>query len=172
MKMRQKGLTTVEFAIIGALFFIVLFGVIEFGRMLFVWNTLTEATRRGARVAAVCPVNHPAIARKTVFNDENTDGSSPILSNLSTDDVEVQYLEDDGDVIADPVANFSDIAYVRVSISGGSDGVAGYQHDLLVLPALIPGLTGTLTAPEFETTLPRESLGVVPGIAEPQCPFS
>ena len=46
---RQSGLTTVEFAIIGSLAFILVFGVIEIARALFVLNALTEATRRGAR---------------------------------------------------------------------------------------------------------------------------
>ncbi|MDQ2694292.1 MAG: pilus assembly protein, partial [Pseudomonadota bacterium] len=34
MRRRQRGITTVEFAIIGALLMITVFGVIEFGRLL------------------------------------------------------------------------------------------------------------------------------------------
>lgn len=150
MKTKQKGLATVEFAIIGALFFVLLFGVIEFGRMLFVWSTLTEAARRGARVAAVCPVNHPAIARITVFNDESTDGGSPILAALNNGNVTIEYLDQSGSVIADTVGNFGDIRYVRVRITG-------YQHTLL-----IPFFNNVFNAPQAETTLPRESLGAVP----------
>ena len=56
----QTGITTVEFAIIGLLMFIVVFGVIEFGRALFVVNMLTEATRRGARLAAARPAQQAA----------------------------------------------------------------------------------------------------------------
>ncbi|MFH0343099.1 MAG: TadE/TadG family type IV pilus assembly protein [Chromatiales bacterium] len=164
MKNRQSGLATVEFAIIGMLFFIVLFAVIEFGRLLFTWNTLTEATRRGARVAAVCPVNHPAIARITVFNRPGG-GGSPVLPNLAPGDVAVQYLGDNGNDLGN-APSFSNIAYVSVGISGNSDGVPGYQHQML-----IPLLAMTLTSPWFQTTLPRESLGQVPGTIE-QCPFS
>ena len=51
MRHQQKGMYTVEFALVAALFFVLLFGVIEFARALFVWETLTEATRRGARLA-------------------------------------------------------------------------------------------------------------------------
>ena len=65
---RQRGVTSVEFAIIGLLVMIVLFAVLETGRLLFVFNALEEATRRGARVAAVCQVNDSAIAEITVFN--------------------------------------------------------------------------------------------------------
>jgi Flp pilus assembly protein TadG len=145
MKNRQGGLTTVEFAIIAAVFFLVLFGVIEIGRALFVWNTLTEATRRGARVAAVCGINHPAIARVTVFGDPASATNSPILSGLSTANVAVDYLQDDG---VTTTTTFRDIEYVRVRI-------IGYQHNVL-----IPFASQLLTAPPFETTLPKESLGV------------
>ncbi len=53
----QRGAAMVEFALIALLFFIILFGIIEFGRAFFTYNTLVEATRRGARVAAVCPAS-------------------------------------------------------------------------------------------------------------------
>ena len=66
---RQKGTTTVEFAVVAALLLTLLFGVIEVGRAMFVWNTLNEATRRGARVAAVCPVDHASVARVTIFGE-------------------------------------------------------------------------------------------------------
>ena len=59
---RQHGTTTVEVAIIGVVVMVVLFGVIEIARVFFVFNALNEATRRGARVAAVCQLNDPAIA--------------------------------------------------------------------------------------------------------------
>ncbi len=144
MKHKMKGVTTVEFAIIAALFFTVLLGVIEFGRLLFVWNTLTEATRRGARIAAVCPVNHSAIARIAVFNNATTGGASPILPDLSPANVAVDYL----DIGGAPTANYLAIRYVRV-------GITGYQHNLL-----IPFFNQLLTAPAHETTIPRESLGV------------
>ncbi len=153
MKHKTKGVTTVEFAIIGTLFFIVLLGVIEFGRALFVWNTLTEATRRGARIAVVCPVNHSAITRIAVFNTATTSGASPILPNLSPGNVAVDYLDRNGN----PAGTFLAIRYARVRITG-------YQHNML-----IPFFNQLLNAPAFETTLPRESLGVPRGGAGPQC---
>lgn len=161
MKHQQKGLYIVEFALVAALFFVLLFGVIEFARTLFVWNTLTEATRRGARLAAVCPVDHASIANVTVFNAPAAAGASPILSGLDSSDVVTEYLDQAGAV----TASFNDIRYVRVRI-------VGFTHTMLI-PDLLPGLPGmTLTAPTFETTLPRESLGAVPdaGAGSTQCP--
>jgi len=160
MKHQQKGLYIVEFALVAALFFVLLFAVIEFARVLFVWNTLTEATRRGARLAVVCPVDHASIANVTVFNAPAAAGASSILPGLDSSDVVTDYLDQTGAV----TAVFNNIRYVRVRI-------VGFTHTLLI-PALLPGLPAmTLTAPAFETTLPRESLGAVPdGAGSTQCP--
>ena len=57
----QQGLATVEFAIIGMIAMVVLFAVFEVARVFFVYNMLEEATRRGARLAAVCAINDPAV---------------------------------------------------------------------------------------------------------------
>ena len=64
---RQRGTTTVEFAIVGMVTLLLLFTVIEFGRILFTLNMLDEGARRGARVAAVCDVGDAAIAQATAF---------------------------------------------------------------------------------------------------------
>lgn len=168
MRKRQQGLATVEFAIIGALMLLLLLAVIEFGRLIFVWNSATEATRRGVRVAVVCPINDPAIANVTVFNDDSTSGPSAALYGLDSSDVVVRYLMADGITEPDCIAcecddscgttdSYADIKYVQV-------GIVGYQHTLL-LPFGV-----TLPMPPFTTTLPRESLGVVPGVGT-QCTF-
>lgn len=158
MKNRQYGLTTVEFAIIAVSLIIVLFGVIEVSRALFVWNTIGEATRRGARVAEVCPVNHGAIRRLAVFGTGGGSGTaSPVLSGLSTSNVTVEYLNASGTVLANPAASFSAIRYVRVSITG-------YTHTMII-PFILP----TLNVPPFATTVPVESLGYLPDTATWAC---
>ncbi|QBQ55875.1 TadE/TadG family type IV pilus assembly protein [Nitrosococcus wardiae] len=153
MKTSQQGMTTVEFSLIAGLVMIVLFGVIEVARAFFVWNTIAEATRRGARVATVCPVNHPAIARITIFGEPDGGDSSPILSGLSAGNVTLNYLDNGG--VA--TATFADIAYVRV-------GITNYQHTLL-----IPFVGQTLEVPAFSTTLPAESLGYIPDLGTREC---
>lgn len=145
-KQRQKGLTSVEFAIVGSVFFVVLFGVIEMGRALFVVNTLTEATRRGARMAAVCPVGSAAPASAAVF--DNGTGSSSVVYGLTTGNIETDYLDANGNVLINPTASFGTIEYVRVKIVG------------FTMPLHIPFVLPTLALSGFEATLPRESLGV------------
>jgi hypothetical protein len=155
----QVGLATVEFAIVGATFFLLLFGVLEFGRALYVWNALNEATRRGARVAAVCPVNHSAIRSIAVFDTPGGTGESPFVHGLTTDNITLEYLDEGSNPIGDPMGNYGDIRYVRVSITD-------FQHTLLV-PFL--GVDSTMTTPGFAATLPRESLGVPAVGATPFC---
>jgi hypothetical protein len=144
----QRGSTSLEFAVVGLLLFIVLFGAFEIARTFYVMNALNEATRRGARVAAVCPINDPAIREIAIFNTSGGGADSRVIPGLSTANVDVNYLDSMGSVISDPAAQYSDIWYIRVAI-------VNYEMDLN-----IPMMFTTLTAPEFATTLPRESLGV------------
>jgi Flp pilus assembly protein TadG len=150
MRRRQRGTTTVEFAIVGSVAMLVLLSVIEFSRVLFVVNALGEGARRGARMAVVCPINDPAIARTAIFSRSGGSATSPVIQNLTTANVAVQYLDQAGAAVGDPTStpDFLDIRYGRVSIEN-------FQHQL-VLPIPI----GPITLPSMPTTFPRESLGV------------
>jgi len=143
----QQGIAAVETAIVAAVVLIVLFAVFEVARLFFVSNALEEATRRGARVAAVCQVNDPAIQRIAVYNTSGgTD--SPILPGLTTANISVRYISSDGVVVADPVTDFLNIDAVSVTVQN-------YRHELI-----IPFLYQTILMPRFEAIVPRESLGV------------
>lgn len=146
----QSGLHTVEFALVGAMFFVLLFAAIEFGRLMFVWNTLDETSRRAARVAVVCPVEHSAIRRVAMFAEPTSSGNSPVLRDLNEGLISLQYLTATGAVVADTTANFLDIAFVRSEVSG-------FEHQLI-----IPFFFQQFELPPFITVLPRESLGVSP----------
>ena len=51
---RNRGATTVEFALGLIIFLMFTLGIVDFARMLFTWNAAQEATRAGARYAVVC----------------------------------------------------------------------------------------------------------------------
>ncbi len=140
-----RGLSTVEFALVAGVLFIMIFGVIEVSRAFFVASLLDEATRRGARMAAVCPVNDPAIAQAAAFD-------SALIPDLDPSDFAVEYLDATGSVVASPGTNtgFRLIRYVRVR-------VVGYQHQMYIPFAI--ALT-PFAMPEFSASLPRESLGI------------
>jgi Flp pilus assembly protein TadG len=148
MRKQQHGVTTVEFAILGAVFFVLLFGVIEFGRALFIANALAEGTRRGARMAAVCPVGDPRPAQAAIFAD--ADGVSGVAPGVTTANVVVSYLDAEGSPIADTAANYALIQYVQVRI-------VNYTQQMLI-PIILP----SFLMPSFTATLPIESLGYSP----------
>ena len=53
---RQRGATLVEMALVMSLLFMLVFGIMEFGRLFNVYHTMTNAAREGARFgAAPCP---------------------------------------------------------------------------------------------------------------------
>lgn len=52
-KTRQRGASAVEFGIIATLFFTLFFGIIEFGRFFYLYNTVQEVTRCAARLGVV-----------------------------------------------------------------------------------------------------------------------
>ncbi|MGZ8944816.1 MAG: TadE/TadG family type IV pilus assembly protein [Methylococcaceae bacterium] len=155
----QKGAAMVEFAIIALLFFMILFGIIEFGRAFFTYNTLVEATRRGARVAAVCPASQAAITmvqQATIFDPTPGDTQTTGLLGLATTDVSVTYLKADGTVVAPPAlaansATYDTIAFVQVQILS--------LNNSNNINLLIPGVSVAFPVPAIVTTLPSESLG-------------
>jgi hypothetical protein len=152
----QSGLTTVEFAIIGAVMLLVLFSVIEIGRAMFVLSALSESTRRAARMAAVCPIDDPAIAEVGLFNAPGEGTGTRIVPRLATANFAIEYLDGNGTVVANPAMNFGQIEFVRTRI-------VNFQHQMLV-----PFATHLFTTPDFATTLRRESLGVPrDGVIEP-----
>ncbi len=145
----QRGTTTVEFAIVGAVALTLIFVVIEFSRILFTLNVLNEGVRRATRVAAVCAVGDVAITNAAVFVD---------LPRLTPTNVVTQYLDEDGVPLGDPAGgDYSAIQYVRVRI-------VNYGF-----PVALPFIATWFAAPEFASTLPRESLGVPNFGAAPAC---
>jgi hypothetical protein len=146
---RQRGTTTVEFAIVGMVALALLFVIVEFGRILLSLNVLDESARRAARVAAVCAIGDGAIADAATFVS---------LPNLTTTNVVTEYLDGNGAVLGDPAgADYPLIDYVRVRIVGYS------------FPVAIPLIATIFTAPQISSTLPRESLGVPKFGVAPTC---
>jgi hypothetical protein len=148
MRANQTGTTTVEFAIVASVMFMILFAVIEFGRVMFVANALDESTRRGARLAAVCPVGDPMPAQAAIL--AGSDGVSVIARDLTTANVAIAYLDVNGAPVANPAANLAAIRYVRTSI-------VSYRQQMFI-PLIMP----SFLMPSFAATLPAESLGYGP----------
>jgi Flp pilus assembly protein TadG len=50
---RSQGQSLVEFALVLPLLLVVLFGILDFGRVIYAYNAISNAARTGARVAIV-----------------------------------------------------------------------------------------------------------------------
>lgn len=131
---RQQGAAAVEFALVSILAILLVFGVIELGRALFKWNSGVDAARRGARAAAIVPMNDKAsiVAEMRL-----------VFPELQEDDVLLEYSPDG----AFPASGCEPdtCRFVRVGIS--------YTFRPLVF--FLP----PLKMPPFSTTYPVEALG-------------
>ncbi|NHI01871.1 MULTISPECIES: TadE/TadG family type IV pilus assembly protein [Oceanimonas] len=148
---RQQGTTTVEFAIVGSLIFLVLFAVLEVGRLMYTWNLLNEASRRAARLATVCRVQE--VQNNTVASAvANQLGGA--LPGFTAGNLVFTYMDRDGVVLADPAGADADKTtggFIRASI-------ANYRYEM-VLPL---NVDLSRFAPDFSSVLRAESLGITP----------
>src|SRR5947199_9436787 len=90
-RQRERGSTLVEFAISATVFLTVMFGVLEFGRALWVHNALADAARRGARYAVLHSNADVTQVKNVVVYGDPAGGSQPMLNNLTTNNVNVTY---------------------------------------------------------------------------------
>ena len=153
MKKEERGATLLEFAIGATVFFTAMFGVVEFGRVLWTHNALADAARRGARYAITQPASSPAGAKTTGANVGpsitairnvavygNPEGTGqPLVNNLATGNVNVTY------------SNFG-VGEGRVSVT-----ITGYQFQFIV-----PLVGTSITMPNYNTTLTGENAGTIP----------
>ena len=148
----QKGTSTVEFALVALVVLMMMFGVFEIGRGYYTYAMLDEVTRRGARLASVCPINDPAIARLSIFGAAADPTSSGFIAGLTTANLTIDYLDAGNAIVAAPTEpdNFMRIRYARARVVN------------FVFRVNLPFITGltNITMPAFEYILPRESLGV------------
>ncbi|HEY0728996.1 MAG TPA: TadE/TadG family type IV pilus assembly protein [Pyrinomonadaceae bacterium] len=135
----ERGATLVEFAIGVTVFATAMFAVLEFGRALWVHNALTDAARRGARYAALHTSADAANVRNVVVYGNEAGSGQPMLNNLTTANVEVDY-------------NGFGLNAGTVSVS-----ITNYQFQFV-----IPIVGTTITMPSYKTTLTAESAGLIP----------
>jgi Flp pilus assembly protein TadG len=120
-KVLQRGVAAVEFALIVIPFLLLLLGAMEFGRLLYLWNTAQEVTRNAARQAVVTDFTDytsnsspiAAVKRNAVFRA--TDGFLPASSEISNANVVIQYLY---------VKSNGDLAPVKKMPSSPADNIA------------------------------------------------
>lgn len=185
-KTAQRGVAAVEFALVAMPFILLMFGVMEFGRLLYLWNTVQEVTRNAARQAVVTDFTNTtaiaAIKRSAVFR--TTDGPLPAAAELTNARVNIRYLNAAGDLPSpmplSPGDNISAcldservaecIRFVEVCVSVGNTCQPDQSISFIPMISLFSqsgtyssDLTG-LKIPMSTVRMPAESLGFQPDI--------
>ncbi len=72
------GVAAVEFAVVAPVFFLLVFGMIEYGRMVMVQQIITNASREGARVAILDGITTADVETKVgdYLNDNGISGAN------------------------------------------------------------------------------------------------
>ena len=140
-----------EFAIIAAFFFMIIFAIIEFGRLFYTHNALTDAARRGARYAVLHKqIDINCVKNVVVYGETHVDATTcaptgpPLIHGLTTTNVFVTY------------AGTSSTAY------GSNLGTATVEIRNYTFILSIPFARQTLNMPNYVTTLTAESAGEIP----------
>lgn len=143
-RLGEQGVTAVEFALIAPFLFMLIFGVIEFGIVLYDKAMITNASREGARAGVVFVDND--LGGGTNYRLPTSDIISVVNNYLQS------HLISLGDSSAAPAVTvteraepFGDALVVRVD----------YQYDFLVLPNFATSLVGELNL-AGETIMKKE----------------
>ena len=158
---KERGATIAEFAVVALLFFTIIIGIIEFGRLLYTHNALTDATRRGARFASLhhgATANDELAVKRYVvygptgqFDAQGNPLTPPLIAGLTLAMVHVTFngVDTDGNP-ATPPEYGSNLGSATVWIEN-------YEFNLS-----IPIVGRTLTLPKYTTTTMAESAGEEP----------
>ncbi len=130
-KNKQVGAAAIEFGLIAAIFFTILIGVLEMGRVLFYMNSAAEATRFGARIAVVCDINASGIRSNMIKR----------LNILTNQNINVDYVP----------AGCSQASCKSITVAITGVNVATF------IP-FVPDSIRSINLPNFSTSLPRESM--------------
>jgi Flp pilus assembly protein TadG len=142
----ERGASIAEFSVVALFFFMIIFGIIEFGRLLYIHNALADASRRGARYAALHQLNDACVANAVIYGESNINQTTcapsgpPLINGLTSANIVVTYQGSFG-----------------MNIGTATVKIQNYTFNLS-----IPLINRTLTMPAYTTTLPAESAGVIP----------
>jgi Flp pilus assembly protein TadG len=127
----------VEFALVAAFggFLLVLIGIFELGRILFTFNSASEATRLGARTAIVCDAGDERIKS----------AMTALLPSLTADQIDISYQP--AGCASSASAARATCTSVKVSLNSNAQ-----------ISTVIPFVPLSVSIPPFATTMPREAM--------------
>ena len=138
-KNNERGSTLVEFAIGVTVFATAMFAVLEFGRALWVHNALSDAARQGARYAILHSAGSTDEVKNVVVYGNPAGTGNPMLPNLTTDKVLVDY-----------------------NGFGLNEGTVTVSIDQYEFQLVLPFTGAGIPMPHYATTLTAECAGLIP----------
>ena len=157
---RMRGVAAVEFALVCGMFFLLVFGALEFARVLYIHNTLQEVTRRTAREMTVRWITAEDTAKTLALFGA---ASLPAGAEITKSSIVIEYLNSSGNVVstvpADPGDNLSacgDAARVASCIYSVRVSIADdiYYSPMVSMVRLLP-----IKLPRSTVTMHAESMG-------------
>lgn len=127
-RQKNRGVYTVEFTLVSALFLLTIFMVMEAIGYMYLMNAASEITRRGARLAVVCNIGSAGIISEMASR----------YPNLSAQNVTINYLP--------AGCNQGNCQTVTVRLTGLSTTIAG-------VTANIPNFATTLPRESMNSSL-------------------
>lgn len=161
-KKSERGAAVAEFAVACLFFFTVLIGIIEFGRLLYTHNALTDAARRGARYATLHAENVACVRNIVIYGEKHVDADCeptgpPLVNGITAQGVNISVAYAGADTDNDPDDETPiDTAY------GSNLGTATVAIENFSFRLGIPLLNLTITMPDYRTTMSAESAGQEP----------
>jgi Flp pilus assembly protein TadG len=145
----ERGGTLIEFTVVASVFFMMLVGIVAAGNLYYTHNALVEATRRGARYAALNPSGSTTAVKNVVVygTDTPAQGATSLIYNLQTTNVSVCY------------SGTTSCPGTAFNVAQGSVTVTIENYSF---PFVLPTSTTSITMPPYRTTLTGESAGFIP----------
>jgi Flp pilus assembly protein TadG len=106
----RRGAAVVEFAVLAPLLFLLIFGMIEYGRMVMVQQLITNASREGARVAILDGMTNADVIDAV---QEKLGSAVPCLdSDVVTDPADITTAIGGASVTVSVGVNFADVSWL------------------------------------------------------------
>jgi len=122
---RQKGVAAVEFALVLIPLVLILFGITEFGRAIYQYNTLVKATRVASRYLSTGTISNAEAVCLAVQGNTACSGPAPLAPGLTSAMVNI---------------NTSSVATGTGPVSLVTVTISGYPF-ISAVPFVVPNIT-------------------------------
>lgn len=111
----RKGATTVEFAVVATVMFLMLFGLLEFGRVAMLKQSMTNAASEGVRRAALASTqnaNDVISAIRGHLKGSIAEAANPAIVRISLNPTNFSGIASGTTITIDVRANFADVSWL------------------------------------------------------------